>query len=90
MFLKHIVAFKAHVAEHRTSQHKFEETLTIFTANAFCTTLAGILHPTEKTLYERFKKMVAHHRASTRRAESCSGVAEIVSERMQLLEDIVL
>lgn len=58
--------------------------------NAPFTTLSGMTHPTWKTLYEHFKKIVADHRASTQRVESSSGVTEIVREQTELLEDIVL
>lgn len=48
--LKSIVAAKVHVAECVTSQHRFEETVTVFMANVSSTTLAGMIHPTWKTL----------------------------------------
>lgn len=89
ILLKSVIASKAHVAARGTSQRKFEETLDIFISNSPKDRLAVVTAPTWKTIYERFKKIVADHRANTRESKAASGVAEDETERTQLLDDIV-
>ena len=40
-------------------------------------------------MYERFKKVIADHRANTFQLEASSGVVEEVTEKTQLLEDSI-
>lgn len=87
VLLKSIIAVKAHVAERGMSQRKFEETLKVYVGNVRLNN--GVTSPTWRTLYERFKRVVADHCIDTRQLEASSGVAEEVTERTQLLDDII-
>lgn len=89
ILLKCVVSSRAHVAEHGSSQKKFEETLGLFLNNSPKQKLDAVTPPTWKTIYERFKKVVADHRASARKSQAASGVAEDETERTQLLDDIL-
>lgn len=89
ILLKSVIACDAHVAEHGTSQQKFEEALTVFISSTPRGRLQNVTSPTWKTIYERFKKVVSDYRASDRRDSIASRVEENRSERDLLLDDII-
>lgn len=72
IFLKSVVSSWAHVAEHGTSQKKFEEKLHVFFINSLKNKLDSVTPPTWKTIYERFKKVVSDHRTVVCKSQAAS------------------
>lgn len=89
LLLKSVVLCDAHIADHGQSQRKFEDALQMFVNTAPKSKLDERMHPTWKTLYERFKKLLADHRAETRQNTAASGIEENRTEKHVLLDDIV-
>ena len=72
-------------------QHdKFELAFSIFLSSSPEGCFDKIQEPTHKTLSDRFKKIVADHRAAVRANVAVSGITGVRSEREVLLDDIVL
>lgn len=90
MLLKSVAMTKAHVAECDYLQQRFGKTVNVIISNTHPSELSSIHHPTWKTLYERFKKILADHRASATNGTGSAELGEEVRKRTQLLEDIVL
>lgn len=89
LLLKSVVANNAHIAEHGQSQKKFEETVATFIASAPPSKMNTVIRPSWKTVYDRFKKLVADHRSEDRTNAGASGIDEEESETSALLYDIV-
>lgn len=90
VLLKSVVMTKAHVAEGGCSQQRFEETVNSSISNAPPAMLSSIRHRKWKTLYKRFKNILADHCASAIKETGSTGLKEEVRERTQLLVNIVL
>lgn len=89
LLLKSVVMCDGHIADHGKNQNKFEDALKMFLSTAPKSKLDKLMHPTWKSLYERFKKLLSDHRAETRQNTAASGIAEVRTEKHVLLDDIV-
>lgn len=87
VLLKAIIAVKMHFEERRTTQDKFEDTVNVFVENVWLPNEDIAL--TRKTLYESLEKVVANSRAVTCQLEPSSWGSEEVTERTQLLGNII-
>ena len=90
LLLKSVTAVDAHLAAHGQSQKRFEAAVPIFLSSLPSPALEETGIPSWKTLTDRFKKIVAGHRAAVKANVVASGIIEVRGEREILLDDIVL
>lgn len=90
LLLKSVSAAGAHLAPWGQKGTLFEDAHKRFLAAAPATLINGREKPSQKTIVDRFKTLVAKRRDSNKENAAASGIVEDLGEREMLLDDFIL
>ena len=80
----------AHIPDRGMAETLYQEVLKTF-MKQFPTADYNHLHkPSGKTLWDRFRRLVSHRRASVRWTPAASGIIEKHGEKEELLDDLIM
>ena len=80
----------AHIPDRGMAETLYQEVLKTFMKQIPTAVFNHLHKPSGKTLWDRFKRLVSHRRASVKRTAAASGIIERHGEKEQLLDDLIM